>query len=74
MEIESGKPAASQDEPKAVEGLKGTRLSTLMMLVLWAGAIVFRTIGMDWTTIECGQDFDDDDTDELCVRYSAIYR
>jgi hypothetical protein len=26
----------------AMEGLRGTRASTLMMLALWAGAIVFR--------------------------------
>jgi hypothetical protein len=29
---------------------------------------------MDWTRVECNEDFDDDTTDELCVRFSSIYR
>lgn len=29
---------------------------------------------MDWTTVECNEEFDDDQADELCIRYSSIYR
>jgi len=72
MEIDGGKKNEVEEAP--IEGLKGTRLSTFMMLVLWVGAIVFRTIDMNWTRVNCYTEFNDDGTDNLCVRYNSIYR
>lgn len=74
MEIEGQSKNASGTDKETVEGLKGTRLSTFMMLTLWGGCIAFRIIDMGWTTIECYNDFDDDATEEICIRYSSIYR
>ena len=48
MEISQADASKQQNEQSTdddtVEGLKGVRLSTVMMLILWAAAIVFRYV------------------------------
>lgn len=41
MEVDNANKT-KEGESGAVEGLKGTRMTTFMMLVVWGGAIVFR--------------------------------
>ena len=65
----------TQNESKeSVKGIMGTRWSTVVMILLWIVGIIFSSINLGWTKVECDLDHDDDSFIDTCIANSTIYR